>query len=173
MERKLLLLGMLRMQEMHGYQINELIDAHLGTSVQIKKPTVYKLLGAMLDEGWITYREEQAGNYPARRVYAITPQGETAFQQLLRESLAGYKPVSYLSNIGVVYLDALPAGEAAALLNERRLLVETLLETIQRDEHHQGGFQLLLSHHIRHLQTELAWLNDVIEQLAPSFTTDG
>ena len=168
MERKLLLLGMLRMQEMHGYQINELIDAHLGTSVQIKKPTVYKLLAVMMDDGWIISREEQAGNYPARRVYAITPQGETAFQQLLRENLSGYTPVSYLSNIGVVYLDALPAGEAAALLNERRQQVETLLEKIQRDEHHHGGFQLMLSHHGRHLQAETAWLDEVIEQLPPA-----
>jgi hypothetical protein len=43
---------------MHGYQINELIEVHLGTSIELKKPTVYKLLGNMLENGWISYREE-------------------------------------------------------------------------------------------------------------------
>ena len=103
MERKLLLLGLLRMQELHGYQINELIDAHLSTSIQLKKPTVYKLLGAMENDGWIRYHEEQEGNYPTRRVYQITQLDLDAFQQLLRQSLADYRPVSYLSNIGIVF----------------------------------------------------------------------
>jgi DNA-binding PadR family transcriptional regulator len=165
MGRKLLLLGLLRMQEMHGYQINELIDAHLGTSVQLKKPTVYKLLGNMLDDGWISYRQEQAGNYPARRVYAITTQGEVAFQQMLRENLADYRPVSYLNNIGVVYMDALPAEEAAALLSKRRADVESFAQVIRADENHQGGFQLMLSFHLCHLEAELAWLDEVIGQL--------
>ena len=165
MGRKLLLLGLLRMQEMHGYQINELIDAHLGTSVQLKKPTVYKLLGDMLDEGWISCREEQAGNYPARRVYAITPQGEATFQRLLRQNLAGYKPASYLDSIGVVYLDALPAGEAADLLRERRAAVESFAQVIRDDENHQGAFQLMLSYHLCHLEAELAWLDGIIGEL--------
>lgn len=168
MERKLLLLGLLRMHEMHGYQINELIDAHLGTSIQITKPTVYKLLGDMVNDGWIKFHEEQEGNYPTRRVYKITPEGRKAFQQLLRQSLADYRPVSYLSNIGMMYLDALPEEEATALLHKRREDIEKLSQRIQADEEHQGGFQLMLSYHLRHLNAELEWLDEVISQLQPA-----
>jgi len=167
MERKLLLLGMLRVQEMHGYQINELIDSHLGTSIQLKKPTVYKLLGTMVDDGWINYREEQEGNYPTRRVYAITPQGEAAFQELLRENLAEYKPVSYLNNIGIIYLDVLPAEESASLLSQRREEVEGFLRKVEADEEH-GGFEFMLSYHINHLKAELEWLDEVIGELQPT-----
>ena len=42
MERKLLLLGMLRNNNLYGYQINELIDTHLNTSVNLTKPTAYR-----------------------------------------------------------------------------------------------------------------------------------
>jgi DNA-binding PadR family transcriptional regulator len=168
MERKLLLLGLLRSQEMHGYQINELIDAHLGTSIELKKPTVYKLLGIMVDDGWIDYHEEQQGNYPTRRVYTITPDGEDAFQQLLRQNLADYSPVSYLSSIGIVYLDVLPGEEAAALLRRRRVKVESFRQKIHADEAHQGGFQLMLSYNLHHLDTELEWLADVIKHLQPA-----
>lgn len=165
MERKLLLLGILRMQDMHGYQLNEFIDTHLGTSIQLKKPTVYKLLGRMEGDGWITFREEQVGNYPPRRVYAITEEGKSAFLKLLRESLATYKPVSYLSDIGMAYLDALPSNETVTLLVERRKEIKNLVSNIARDEQHKGGFQLMLSHHSHHLIAELDWLDEVIENL--------
>jgi DNA-binding PadR family transcriptional regulator len=165
MERKLLLIGMLRIQDMHGYQLNELIDTHLGTSIQLKKPTVYKLLGGMEEDGWITFREEQEGNYPPRRVYAITEKGESAFQELLRESIAIYKPVSYLNDIAMAYLDALPAKEAVTLLSKRREEVNILASIIADDEQHVGGFQLMLSHHSHHLRAELDWLDAVIDQL--------
>ncbi len=166
MERELLLLGMLRTNEMHGYQINELIEAHLGTSIELKKPTVYKLLGNMLDNGWISYREEQEGNYPTRRVYTITLQGEKAFQRILRENLANYRPVSYLNNIGIVYLEALPAEEALSLLRHRRDEVESFRQKIDADEKHQGGYQRMLSYHLIHLNAELDWLDEVIASVA-------
>jgi PadR family transcriptional regulator AphA len=168
MERKVLLLGLLNEHEMHGYQINELIDAHLGTSIQVTKPTVYKLLGDMVDDGWLKYHEEQKGNYPTRRVYMITPEGRKAFQQLLRKSLADYRPASHLANISVVYLDALPAEEAVALLHKRREEIESLAQRIQVDEEHQGGFRLMLSYHLRLLNAELEWLDEVISQLKPA-----
>lgn len=162
MDRELLLLGMLRMHEMHGYQINEIIDTHLGTSIELKKPTVYKLLGDMLEDGWISYREEQEGNYPTRRVYAITPQGEEAFQQMLRENLANYRPVSYLNNIGIVYLEALPAEEALSLLRQRRDEVDSFRQKIDADEEHQGGYQRMISYHLSHLKADLDWLDEII-----------
>jgi DNA-binding PadR family transcriptional regulator len=150
---------------MHGYQINELIDAHLGTSIQLKKPTVYKLLASMVDDGWIRYHEEQEGNYPTRRVYQVTPGGEEAFQRLLRQSLAAYQPISYMGNIGIVFLDALAKDEAVSLLHQQRQKVERLAGTLQADEQHQGGFQLMLSYHLSQLSAELAWLDEVIGDL--------
>ena len=167
MERKLLLLGMIRVQEMHGYQINELIDTHLGTSIQLKRPTAYKLLGVMQHDGWITSREEQEGNYPTRRIYTITPEGDTAFQQLLRENLSDYKPISYMNDIGIIYLDALPAEESASLLSQRRAKVESFVENISENEGQHGSFQLILSYHLKHLNAELEWLDEVIGQLQP------
>lgn len=44
----------------------------------------------MEQDGWVTFREEQEGKRPPRRVYRITPEGVRAFQQMLRDSIAGY-----------------------------------------------------------------------------------
>ena len=162
MERELLLLGLLRSHEMHGYQLNRLIDQHLGSSVHLKKPTTYRTLNKMTDNGWVSYRQEQEGNRPPRRVYAITAEGETAFQQLLRESLADYRAVDFLANVGLLFLDAIPADEALPPLQSRRAAVEDLLQTIHTHAEHHGGFELMLDHQMRHLSTELEWLDDII-----------
>jgi DNA-binding PadR family transcriptional regulator len=165
MERELLLLGLLRSHEMHGYQLNEFIDSHLGATVHLKKPTAYRLLNKMADDGWVTYREEREGNRPPRRVFAITPQGEAAFQQLLRESLADYKPIVSLGNIGLLFLDAVPPKEALGLLQKRRASVESVLQQAHAHKVHEESFPLVLSHQIRHFTTELEWLDEVVAQL--------
>lgn len=166
MERKLLLLGLLRQGEMHGYQINEVINSHLGTSVQMKPATAYDLLKKMADEGWITYTEEREGNRPPRRVYTITPAGEAAFQSLLRKSLADYKPAEFQSDISLAFLDTIPAGEALPLLRQRLGLIARLHDDLAAmGLHHPGSMQWVIEHHQRHLAAESAWLEEVIQRL--------
>jgi DNA-binding PadR family transcriptional regulator len=165
MERKLLLLGMLRDNNLYGYQINESIEAHLGTSVDLTKPTAYRYLNQMAEAGWITFSEEQEGNRPTRRVYAITPEGESAFQTLLRESLAHFEPAASHSSISIAFIDALPPEEALTLLQKRRELITEMQTTLQLDEAHEGGFAYLIMHQIRHLNTELEWLDEIIEHV--------
>ncbi len=168
MERKLLLLGMLRMQEMYGYQLNEFIDQHLRAGVKLKKPTAYKLLNGMAKDGWVTYREEKIGNRPARRVYDITPQGETAFQKILRESLADYQPTEFSGDISLAFLDLIPAQEALSLLQKRRSIIESLQQSIDAHGHGHGGYSLMIEHQARHLATELEWVDEIISRI----TTD-
>ena len=165
MERELLLLGLLRSQEMHGYQLHEAIDAHLGMGVQLTKPTAYRLLSRMAEEGWAIHREEQKGNRPPRRVYAITPQGEGAFQRLLRENLANYRPVDLTCHIGLAFLDELSAQEALSLLYKRRAGMEELLEATRARGEHPGSLQLMLEHQAHLLAAELDWLDTVIARI--------
>jgi len=168
MERKLLLLGLLRGSEMHGYQLNEFIDSHLGTAVHIKKPTAYRLLNKMSDDGWVTCREEKEGNRPPRRVFAITPEGEAAFQRLLRDNLADYEPVAFHENIALLFLHAIPSQEALELLQKRRTSVHSMLEIVRAHKAHDENASMMLSHQARHLAAELEWLGEVIAQIETS-----
>jgi DNA-binding PadR family transcriptional regulator len=164
MERELLLLGLLRGDEMHGYQLNEFIDSHLDLMVHLKRPTAYRLLDKMADRGWVTYREEREGNRPPRRVFAITPAGEKAFQRLLRTSLAKFEPIISPGNIGLLFLQALPKAEAAELLQTRRAHVEGALRQVQAHEAHPESASFMLLHQARHLEAELEWLDEVIHR---------
>ena len=165
MERELLLLGLLRSQDMHGYQLHEAIDSHLGMGVQLTKPTAYRLLSNMADDGWATFREEQEGNRPPRRVYAITPKGEGAFQRLLRENLVNYESSDFTCHIGLAFLDELAPEEALPLLQKRHIGMEELLESTRAHCEHPGSLQLMLERQVHLLAAELEWLDTVIARL--------
>lgn len=163
MERKLLLLGMLRDHSMYGYQINELIDTHLGSSISLTKPTAYRLLNQMTEDGWIEFNEEQMGNRPIRHVYSILPSGEDAFQKILRESLADFKSTPSHGTYAIAFLHAIPTEEALPLLQTRRERVEEFLNSLSVDEDHHGGFGYVILHQIYHVKAELAWLDEIIK----------
>jgi DNA-binding PadR family transcriptional regulator len=166
MERQLLLLGLLRHQEMYGYQLNEFIDSHLGATVRLKKPTAYKLLNRMTGDGWIRFHEEQEGNRPVRRVYSITAVGETVFQDMIRENLATYHDVEFLGDISVIFLGAIPADEAEVLLHERRALIVNRERELGGLPAHPGPMQLAIEHQKHHLQAELRWLDMLLASVA-------
>ena len=89
LNHRLLVLGMLRMQDMHGYQIAEVIESHFDDSVHIKKPTLYDTLKKLAEEGLVDSREEQEGNRPPRTVYSMTEAGNAEFMELLRREHGG------------------------------------------------------------------------------------
>lgn len=171
MGNKLLLLGLLRSQEMHGYQLNKVIDSHLAASVHLKDPTAYKRLNEMTRDGWIMCREERYRNRTLRR-YSLTPQGEAVFLQLLRESLADYKPVEFLSDISLAFLDVLPLAEVLPLLHKRRSIIENLFQTVSARDEHPDGFQVLIEHQRRHLAAELEWLDELMARIQVSLKTE-
>ena len=168
MDRELLLLGLLRHGGLHGYRLNEFINRDLAYCTDLKKPTAYHLLGKMAERGWIIETDEQQeGNRPPRRVFQITEAGEAMFQTLLRENLAAHTPTRFTGDIGIAFMDALPPEEQAALLAERRAGLTAELESLQHtpENAHRGSLALLITHQIRHLTAELAWLDEIAAHL--------
>lgn len=168
MERELLLLGLLRGQEMHGYQLHEVISRVARYCIDLKKPTVYFLLDKLAEQGWLARSDEQEGNRPTRRVYRLTPAGEAAFQAMLRANLASHHPARDIGDIGLGFADALPPSEARALLAERRAAAEAEITMLREAAHPSGSLQLIIEHQIRHLTTELEWLDEVMDRLSES-----
>lgn len=166
MERKLLLLGLLKKEERHGYQLHEFIESFMQTCVDLKKSTAYYLLEKMTKEGYVTRTEEREGNRPPRHVYHLTARGEIYFLALLRQNLATYLPARFPGDTGLTFLDNLPASEAVVLLAQRREQLTNALTHIQQTPPHTGSLQFMIAHQQIHLQSELDWLDSVIEQLA-------
>lgn len=169
MEKILFLLGLIRNADLYGYQLIDLAEAHFNLIVSMTKPTVYRLLDKMTADGWITYREEQVGNRPSRKIYSITPVGDETFRNLLRQSLAEYHPTEYASPVSLAFLSALPRKESLSLLEGRRIQIQMLLQKLNESEKYQHDFQLVFHHQRRHFEAELSLTEEVIAHVqAPS-----
>lgn len=166
MERELLLLGLLRRTDLHGYMLHELIEQNLASCTDLKKPTAYYLLDKMQEKGWIAITEEaQSGSRPPRRLYHVTPAGEVVYQQALRENLAAYLGARFEGNIGLAFLDDLPKEEAVTLLEQRRTRMQAVLDQHLAAPMHAGSMHLIIDHQIHHLRAELSWLDSLIQRL--------
>lgn len=165
MNDRLLLLGLLRREEMHGYQLHEFIDRELAFCTDLKKPTAYYLLNKMTAEGWISEETTQEGNRPPRKVYTVTPAGEAAFQQLLRQNVARFIPSRFPGDAGIAYLDALPPAEALALLRQRREQLQLAQAQVGATPAHGGSLEWVVEHQRRHLAAEADWLDAIIVRL--------
>jgi DNA-binding PadR family transcriptional regulator len=166
MNRELLLLGLIRQSEMHGYKIIEFIERDLAMCTDLKKPTAYFLLDKMARNGWISWTEERDGNRPPRRIYQITPEGEAQFQKLLHESLAHYEPVKFSDDIALAFAGDLTSTELLELLSQRHQALLTILEAAQTAPSHPGMVQLAIDHQRIHLESELRWMNELMERVS-------
>jgi DNA-binding PadR family transcriptional regulator len=163
MEHRLLILGLLLSAEMHGYQLHETIEAHLGHGIQLKRPTLYKLLKTLHDEALLSASEEPGERQQTRRVFTITEAGKAEFITLLKQQLADYSPVDFSDHVAIAYLDYLPVIEVIVLLKQRREKLVAVLEDVQALPTHPGSHQLFVDHQRHHLQAELSWLDTVID----------
>jgi len=158
--RELLLLGLLRQREMHGYLLSEFLDTHLGLFFELKKATAYNLLRKMEEKGWVEARRDRDGNRPPRRVFAITAAGERIFQKILREALAEYRPAVFPGNVPVLFLEALPEGERKSLLEERAGRISEHLSRL--DSHIEHTKHPLLDHQRKIMEAERDWTRTLL-----------
>ncbi len=165
MEKKLLLLGILLSHDVHGYELNEMLQHNLGIPIEMKKSNAYRLLGVLEKDGLITHTKEQAGNRPMRRVYSITEAGEKKFKRLLRENIAAYAEPEFPSMVGIDLISLLPTEEAIELLYERLEIIEKKVDAFT-----ELPAEILEAHpttaYLKRFYTqEVAWLKEFISHL--------
>jgi DNA-binding PadR family transcriptional regulator len=165
MEKRLLLLGLLLSHDMHGYQLNEVLQHNPGIPISLKKSNAYKLLNDMETDGWVTHQKEQEGNRPPRRVYTVTKKGEAAFYRLLRENLSAYPTPEFPGVVGLDFVHMLPTEEVVALLDQRYQAVEAKFQQLDgvSAEIRQSHLTVEYLHH--YYATELQWLAEVVNRL--------
>lgn len=169
-ERELLILGLLKAQSQHGYQINEFIERNLGTVSDMKKSTAYSVLKRLDKGGFVSSETEQEGNRPPRQVFSITERGAERFEELLRHWLAQVDDTTPAGDIGVMFLDHLPPEEVARYLRQRLAKVEAKLQMNESVPGHGHGIGVDLSvrHRIALLKADREWLLDAIRQVEAS-----
>jgi DNA-binding PadR family transcriptional regulator len=165
MTKRLLLLGLLRGQKLHGYGVLEYLNNHAAGGAAIGKSNAYRLLRAMEDEGLIRSAAERDGNRPERHVYEVTGAGESYFhehlmQELARDATADQPGIAVLN-----YLSELEPSAAIRQLRQRREKVAARhaeLLNVPRDVLH---LHPALDLGLQQVEVELKWLDDKLTEL--------
>lgn len=182
--RMLMVLGVLHAGARHGYELHRILMAHGTVYADFKKPTLYRLLARLAEQGVVDLKSETGARGPRgeRLVYSITARGRAMFQQLLRSVLGTYDGNSAGFQVAAGFLAWLPAREAQALLRKRcaglRPRQAAMREAI--DTHvrmaHGGGMSeqqatsrfLSADHMLSMMDAELAWMEKTIAFLDQS-----
>jgi len=170
-DRKLLLLGLLRIQAMHGYQLNQFLEEHLDFIASLKPSTAYYTLERMADDGLVQVHAEQPGRRPARQIYDITPEGEAHFQSQLRENLSGYDAGESSDDIGISFLADLPQEEVRLCLEKKRATLRrkiTQFEEIATRIDLSDATHLTVRRSLLRMRADEAWLEEVEQWLKPA-----
>ncbi len=158
-----------------GYDLARRFDASIGHFWRASHQQIYKVLGRMETDGWVTAELIAQGGRPDKKVYAITTPG--------RDELAAWTakatPVEHLRSEFAVKLRALPFGDAAAILDDVRVRLRTheaQLEYYRRSADRfypdpaaltddQLGGWLVLRGGMLGEQTGIAWCEEILQRL--------
>lgn len=81
----LVILGLLRREDMYGYQLVQETEAASGGRIVTQEGSLYPVLYKLVDQGLISDRKVQVGKRMTRVYYHLEPAGEQRFTELLRE----------------------------------------------------------------------------------------
>ncbi len=83
---RLMVLGLLEREPMHGYEIQKWLEiSHTELWADVLPGSIYHALRQMEKEGLVEVRATEQRGHRARAIYALTEGGRAMFQHLLRE----------------------------------------------------------------------------------------
>jgi DNA-binding PadR family transcriptional regulator len=82
---ELAILGVLKEQPMHGYELRHYLSFIVGHIWQLSYGTLYPALRRLEKRGELTKQTIRDGRGPAKHVYALTAQGERTFLTMMAE----------------------------------------------------------------------------------------
>ena len=165
MLQQLILLGILLGEKTHGYRLAEYVRHAMSQYTDIKKLKVYYTLGKLEQDGYVEQETEREGKRPERRVYQITEEGRTYFLQLLRNNLGGFTRTFFNDDIGIAFMDRLPKSEVRELLKKKREMTCSALQKSREVPDHGGNWRYLIAHDVAHLETDLTWIDGILNDL--------
>ena len=180
---ELAILGLLKDQPMHGYQLKKSLESTMGAAWQPSFGSVYPALRRLertgsVEKVVVEERTPRRGRRGAerpdrtkrRKVYRITDVGESAFRDLLETDEGGNEERTF--SLKLAFCRYMPPEERVVLFERRRAhLTERLahlrssIKTAMRDaKERMDTYTLsLMRHGLDSTESDIRWLDDLIE----------
>jgi len=172
--KELFILGRISLRPTHGHEIMRTLRASRADLwVEISEKHVYYILKKLERDGLVSIVASQSDGLAARKVYAITSAGRSAFASMLvADGLVDATPYSEFDVLfGMLcYTDAITPAEKDAILARRRAflgkLASELNEATAGADALAGAPRVMLEKVTRNVANELDWLEDVTATIA-------
>ncbi|MFY9679799.1 PadR family transcriptional regulator [Glutamicibacter protophormiae] len=169
-----LILGLLCLSPMTGYELKKHFDSSINHFWNADKAQIYRTLAQLVDQGYATVRTVPQSNYPDRQEHHITEAGREVLNQWLSSGAA--RSPERDPFMGQVFFAAeLERDGIEQLLIERRQATRYVLDDYlsQREgidmraaaDRRSFLMAATLDHAIRQQAAELEWLDAVLEHL--------
>lgn len=161
------LLGFLRQQPMHGYQISRQlarIDG-LGLVWRVKLSLLYALLNRLEAEGLIEARREPQPSRPMRKVFHLTQEGERVFSRWLETPVMQPRAmrIEFLAKLYFARME--PPPQPGLLLERQRETCKEWLASMEAKlavSHTEGGYpQAIWSFRKEQIQGMMRWIDQL------------
>jgi DNA-binding PadR family transcriptional regulator len=179
---RLMILGLLAKNgPRHGHQIRHDVDvtnADIWGGVSVG--ALYRELPQMETEGLIeAVRTEQIGRRPARTIYQITQEGQNALRSQRHQALTELYLSPDAVGVALLFGGIDEAGDVPAFLQERKAAIRQELASVIAERERLVAAGLLAPLDVAVFrrreflrQAELAWIEEVEQQLATSGVTN-
>jgi DNA-binding PadR family transcriptional regulator len=182
-------LGLLKEQEMHGYELKKKLQDVFGFSSAVSFGSLYPALARLEASGAVhvigpakSTKEQAENGLPPegrsgrrRKVYAITPLGAKMFEDLLADSRTGTEDDRSFS-LRLAFASHLPPERRLGLLLQRRaILGQRLAQLVARTRARREDryMRVLFQRQQEELSSHVSWLDKLIrDEREPNESTE-
>jgi len=156
------LLGLLREQPLHGYELIQQIQAAQtkGLVWKIKQSMLYAMLGRLEEEGLVSSVLESQGARPPRKLFHLTVRGGERFAQWLRTPVQHGRDFRLELLTKLYFAAGLGAAAAVELICRQIEASEAQLQRLAVGEAVEAGTvaRLVGDYRVGQMEAALAWL---------------
>ncbi len=169
-EHEFILLGLLKESPKHGYEIKKKIKEILPLFAGVDIKSIYYPLRILEKKNLVTKKISKAGRRPQRRVYALTPKGESRFKELLTKSLLNFKRPQFSLDLSLYFLDYMKPDFVKRRLRARTVVLAKLSKSLRQMANSLGkekpsSLAYILEHDLQMVETESKFLSRLIKTL--------
>jgi len=131
-EQEFILLGLLKESPKHGYEIKKTIKDILSLFAGVDLKSIYYPLRILEKKNLVTKKINKSGRRPQRLVYALTPEGESRFKELLTKSFLNFKRPQFSLDLSLYFLNYVRPDFVKRRLRARTVILEKLSKSLRQ-----------------------------------------
>ena len=155
------ILGALMKRPMHGYDIHKFLSSGLGMVWHVGISNIYAMLKKLESDGHIRSTVETQGNRPAKRVFAITQEGEAVFREWISRPVHSIRDMRVEFIAKLYFLRELGLAEGKGLVQKQTAVFQKTLKSIRASAATESDLaRLLFDFRSLQIRSILSWLEE-------------